>query len=83
MILVTAFAILTLITRARYTSSVRDSRYWDKKRFSKEIPPTDLSISCPSKKDISDTVNRIDQDAMKAYLSVGSMFSASKTDTMT
>jgi hypothetical protein len=83
MIIVTAFAVLTLITRARYTSAVRDSRYWDKKRFSKEIPATDLSVSCPSKKDITDAVNRIDQEAMKAYLSAGSMLSGTKTDTKT
>jgi len=75
MVLVTAFAVFTLITRARYTSAVRDSRYWDKKRFSKEVPPpANVSLSCPTPQSISNAVNRLDQDAMNAYLSAQSVF---------
>lgn len=75
MVLVTAFAVFTLITRARYTSAVRDSRYWDKKRFSKEVPPpANVSLSCPSPQNISDAVTRVNQGAMNAYLSAQSTF---------
>lgn len=75
MVLVTAFAVFTLITRARYTSAVRDSRYWDKKRFSKEVPPpANVSLSCPSPQNISDAVTSVNQGAMNAYLSAQSTF---------
>jgi len=52
MVLISAFAVFVLITRARYTSAVRDSRYWDKKRFSVEPrPPADSSSVCPTTDD--------------------------------
>ena len=42
-------AIFTLVTRARYTSVMRDSRYWHKARFPKESSPyPDLSATCKS-----------------------------------
>jgi hypothetical protein len=42
-------AIFSLITRARYTNVVRDSRYWHKARFPSQPDPFPLSakISCP------------------------------------
>ena len=48
MVLIAAFAVFVLISRARYTSSVRDSRYWDKKRFTQQVPLTGVSVSCPT-----------------------------------
>lgn len=45
-----AVAVFSLITRARYTSVVRDSRYWNKIRFPKQPDPFLLSgsVSCPT-----------------------------------
>jgi hypothetical protein len=81
MVLVTAFAVFTLITRARYTSAVRDSRYWDKKRFSKEVPPpANVSLSCPTPQSISNAVTRLDQAAMNAYVSAQSTFTGLHQD---
>lgn len=69
MVLVSAFAVFVLITRARYTSVVRDSRYWDKKRFSKEVPPpSNISLSCPSPQSITNAVRRLTPKAMDEYL---------------
>jgi hypothetical protein len=49
MVLISAFAVFVLISRARYTSAVRDSRYWDKKRFTIEArPPAESSSVCPT-----------------------------------
>lgn len=56
MVLIAAFAVFVLISRARYTSSVRDSRYWDKKRFSKQLPLTGVTVSCPSMDDIEKSI---------------------------
>ena len=59
MVLIAAFAVFVLISRARYTSSVRDSRFWDKKRFSKQLPLTGMSISCPTGDDIANSMNAL------------------------
>lgn len=59
MVLIAAFAVFVLISRARYTSSVRDSRYWDKKRFSKQLPLTGVSVSCPSAEDVQKSMNAL------------------------
>ena len=49
MVLTAAFAVFTLISRARFTSAVRDSRYWDKRRFTQQVPLTGATTSsCPS-----------------------------------
>jgi len=47
-VLSAAFAVFVLITRARYTSVLRDSRYWHKQRFGKqEGPRMKNSQRCP------------------------------------
>lgn len=55
MVLIAAFAVFVLISRARFTSAVRDSRYWDKRRFSKQLPLTGVTTSCPSDTSVPDS----------------------------
>jgi hypothetical protein len=38
-VLSSAFAVFVLITRARYTSVLRDGRYWNKMRFGQNMNP--------------------------------------------
>jgi len=38
-VLTSALSIFVLISRARFTNSVRDSRYWNKNRFPGNVPP--------------------------------------------
>ena len=41
-----AFAVFVLITRARYTSVMRDSRYWSKQRFGRQTGPNIKTDKC-------------------------------------
>jgi hypothetical protein len=47
-VLSSAFAVFILITRARYTSVLRDGRYWNKLRFGQAMNPPKFKAPPPS-----------------------------------